>query len=54
MRIDRETPTPEDGPGRRGVRASLWEEARRRAVLGIAGVSGPALLALLELWTRGR
>ncbi|MEU8784268.1 hypothetical protein [Streptomyces sp. NPDC048637] len=30
----------------------LWQEARRRVVLGAAGVAAPALLALLEWWSR--
>lgn len=31
---------------------SLWEEARRRVVLGTAAVAPPALLSLLEWWSR--
>lgn len=31
---------------------TLWQEARRRMVLGAAGACAPGLLALLEWWLR--
>ncbi|MFI5669607.1 hypothetical protein [Streptomyces sp. NPDC051704] len=31
---------------------SLWEEARRHAVLGVAGAAGPLLVALADGWLR--
>ncbi|MFD9409327.1 hypothetical protein ACFWBN_20235 [Streptomyces sp. NPDC059989] len=33
-------------------RPSLWKEARRSAVLGLAGAACPLLLVLAEWWAR--
>ncbi|MFJ2090530.1 hypothetical protein ACIOEW_14885 [Streptomyces sp. NPDC087901] len=52
-----EKPEPDCVPGpaedgEEGRPRSLWQEARRRVLLGVAGAAAPALLALLERWAR--
>ncbi|WP_393059254.1 hypothetical protein [Streptomyces sp. LN549] len=52
-----EKPTPDcvpglAGEGGEGRSRPLWQEARRRVLLGLAGAAAPTLSALLEWWCR--